>query len=52
MTVVLPEEEVSLPVGSGPSVAFVTYSIKPRGGVVHTLAVAEALGAPGRPRSR
>jgi len=45
MTVVLPEEEVSLPVGSGPSVAFVTYSIKPRGGVVHTLAVAEALGA-------
>ncbi len=34
-----------------PSVALVTYSVKPRGGVVHTLAVAEALGAlasPGR----
>jgi glycosyltransferase-like protein len=30
-------------------VAFVTYSIKPRGGVVHTLAVAEALGALGAP---
>ncbi|MDP9073362.1 MAG: MSMEG_0565 family glycosyltransferase, partial [Actinomycetota bacterium] len=30
-----------------PAVAFVTYSIKPRGGVVHTLAVAEALGALG-----
>ena len=30
---------------SGPRVALVTYSIKPRGGVVHTLALAEALTA-------
>jgi glycosyltransferase-like protein len=29
------------------AVGFVTYSIKPRGGAVHTLAVAEALGARG-----
>lgn len=36
------------PVGC-PPVAFVTYSIKPRGGVVHTLAVAEALTALGAP---
>lgn len=30
---------------SGPRVALVTYSTKPRGGVVHTLALAEALTA-------
>jgi glycosyltransferase-like protein len=30
-------------------VALVTYSTKPRGGVVHTLALAEALGRLGRP---
>ena len=32
---------------SGPRVALVTYSTKPRGGVVHTLALAEALTAAG-----
>ncbi len=32
-----------------PSVALVTYSTKPRGGVVHTLALAEALHACGTP---
>lgn len=32
-----------------PRVALVTYSTKPRGGVVHTLAVAEALHARGQP---
>jgi glycosyltransferase-like protein len=32
-------------VTSGPRVALVTYSTKPRGGVVHTLALAEALAA-------
>ncbi|MGI8752845.1 MAG: MSMEG_0565 family glycosyltransferase [Acidimicrobiales bacterium] len=32
---------------AGPPVALATYSTKPRGGVVHTLAVAEALGALG-----
>jgi glycosyltransferase-like protein len=32
-------------VTSGPRVALVTYSTKPRGGVVHTLALAEALTA-------
>lgn len=32
-----------------PSVALVTYSTKPRGGVVHTLALAEALHAAGAP---
>jgi glycosyltransferase-like protein len=32
-------------VTSGPRVALVTYSTKPRGGVVHTLALAEALVA-------
>lgn len=35
--------------GSRPRVALVTYSTKPRGGVVHTLAVAEALHAQGQP---
>jgi glycosyltransferase-like protein len=34
---------------TGPSVALVTYSTKPRGGVVHTLALAEALHADGWP---
>ena len=28
-------------------IALLTYSTKPRGGVVHTLALAEALAAPG-----
>ncbi len=32
---------------NGPRVALVTYSTKPRGGVVHTLSLAEALGAVG-----
>lgn len=32
-----------------PSVALLTYSTKPRGGVVHTLALAEALHALGQP---
>lgn len=32
-----------------PRVALVTYSAKPRGGVVHTLAIAEALHACGQP---
>lgn len=32
---------------AGPRVALVTYSTKPRGGVVHTLALAEALTAAG-----
>lgn len=32
---------------SGPRVALVTYSTKPRGGVVHTLSLAEALTAAG-----
>jgi glycosyltransferase-like protein len=32
---------------SGPTVALITYSTKPRGGVVHTLALAEALYASG-----
>ena len=30
-------------------VALLTYSVKPRGGVVHTLALAEALHADGYP---
>ena len=30
-------------------VGLVTYSVKPRGGVVHTLALAEALHAAGYP---
>jgi glycosyltransferase-like protein len=34
-------------VNRGPSVALLTYSTKPRGGVVHTLALAEALTALG-----
>ncbi|HET8969904.1 MAG TPA: MSMEG_0565 family glycosyltransferase, partial [Candidatus Nanopelagicales bacterium] len=34
---------------SSPAVALVTYSTKPRGGVVHTLALAEALHAAGTP---
>jgi glycosyltransferase-like protein len=34
---------------SNPSVALATYSTKPRGGVVHTLALAEALHAAGTP---
>jgi len=34
-------------VTSGPRVALVTYSTKPRGGVVHTLSLAEALAAAG-----
>lgn len=33
--------------GDGPSIALVTYSTRPRGGVVHTLALAEALQAAG-----
>ncbi|MGH8827835.1 MAG: MSMEG_0565 family glycosyltransferase, partial [Jiangellaceae bacterium] len=32
---------------TGTSVALLTYSTKPRGGVVHTLALAEALHALG-----
>ncbi len=35
--------------GAGPAVALVTYSTKPRGGVVHTLYLAEALNALGQP---
>ncbi len=35
--------------GSPAPVALVTYSVKPRGGVVHTLALAEALHAAGYP---
>jgi glycosyltransferase-like protein len=34
---------------SGPPVALVTYSTKPRGGVVHTVELAEALHAAGQP---
>jgi glycosyltransferase-like protein len=34
---------------SGPRVALVTYSTKPRGGVVHTVELAEALHASGQP---
>lgn len=34
---------------SRPEIALVTYSTKPRGGVVHTLALAEALIASGQP---
>lgn len=34
---------------TGPRVALVTYSTKPRGGVVHTLHLAEALQAAGQP---
>jgi glycosyltransferase-like protein len=34
---------------TGPPVALVTYSTKPRGGVVHTVELAEALFAAGRP---
>jgi glycosyltransferase-like protein len=34
---------------SSPEIALVTYSTKPRGGVVHTLALAEALTAAGVP---
>jgi glycosyltransferase-like protein len=37
------------PTGPPPPVALVTYSVKPRGGVVHTLALAEALHAAGYP---
>lgn len=33
--------------GSGPGVALLTYSTRPRGGVVHTLALAEALARAG-----
>lgn len=33
--------------GGGPRIAMLTYSTKPRGGVVHTLALAEALAARG-----
>ena len=36
--------------GSTVRVALLTYSTRPRGGVVHTLALAEALAAPGRRR--
>ncbi|HEY7879556.1 MAG TPA: glycosyltransferase, partial [Streptosporangiaceae bacterium] len=35
--------------GTPAPVALVTYSVKPRGGVVHTLALAEALHAAGYP---
>lgn len=35
--------------GAPPPVGLVTYSVKPRGGVVHTLALAEALHAAGYP---
>lgn len=34
---------------AGPPVALVTYSVKPRGGVVHTLSLAEALHEAGHP---
>jgi glycosyltransferase-like protein len=37
------------PGGPDPPVALVTYSVKPRGGVVHTLALAEALHQAGYP---
>jgi glycosyltransferase-like protein len=40
---------LAAPPGTGDRVALVTYSTKPRGGVVHTLAVAEALAALGVP---
>ncbi len=35
------------PTGSRPRIALTTYSVKPRGGVVHTLELAEALHAEG-----
>src|SRR6185437_8869831 len=38
-----------VPAGAPAPVGLVTYSVKPRGGVVHTLALAEALHAAGYP---